>query len=179
MLKTSKKSKVWALVIVCCAAAIVGGRLFFQQETPSSRSAHRSLHQTLAALPDRQKTTLQIGETELEVEVVNTAQSITQGLSGRTEIGADGMLFVFDSPRVPSFWMKEMRFDLDLIWIKDGMVSEITPLVPAPALGTPLDTLPLYKPQQVVDLVLEVPAGASAAKGIRVGAPVMVNYPVE
>lgn len=119
---------------------------------------------------DHQIISASIGESpDLMLEVVNTPQSITQGLSGRDEIGADGMLFIFDQPRRPSFWMKEMKFNLDLIWIRDMKIIEITENVLAPDENTPLNQVPTYSPQQPVDMVLEVAVGRVKDWGIEVG----------
>lgn len=110
---------------------------------------------------------VQLGDRALTVEIVNTPESLAQGLSGRSEIGVDGMLFVFDQPHVTGFWMKDMLFNLDLIWIKDGRVVEITRDAVKPGPGqTSTSTLPVYSPAQPIDLVLEVPAGAVDAWGI-------------
>lgn len=130
------------------------------------------LYPTVAQTPDRGRTLLELNDTVLEVEVVNTAASITQGLSGRSEIGADGMLFVFSQPMMPRFWMKEMQFPLDLIWINQGKIVDITENVPAPEPGTKLDDLPTYAPAAPVDWVLEVPAGIAAQYELQVGDPV-------
>ena len=114
--------------------------------------------------------TAQLGDSQkLQLEVVNTPQSIEQGLSGRDEIGADGMLFVFDQAQTPRFWMKEMKFDLDLIWIKELKIVEVSENVLAPNLNTPLNQLPTYGPSQPVDMVLEVEAGRVQEWGLEVG----------
>ncbi len=151
--------------------------------SPSSNSASQSASQSIcgtelaAQFAAHQLTQLQFGDTAnnapisspITVEVVNTPASITQGLSGRDEIGATGMLFIFNHAQKPSFWMREMKFDLDLIWISHNQVVEITPDVPAPQPNTPLTALPLYQPQQEVELVLEVPAGKAAEMGVQPG----------
>lgn len=109
---------------------------------------------------DHQLINVQVGNlSELSVEVVSAPASIIQGLSGRDELGADGMLFIFDQPRIPSFWMKDMKFDLDLVWIRENKVVEVTKNVPAPSFGTQLYELPSFSPSQSVDMVLEVEAG--------------------
>lgn len=115
----------------------------------------------LAAQPDQQKVSINLKGRTIQVEVVNTPASITQGLSGRSEMGADGMLFVFSTARQTSFWMKEMRFDIDMVWIHDGKIVGITAAVPAPDPQTPLNQLPTYPSPQAVDMVLELPAGTA------------------
>lgn len=97
---------------------------------------------------------------QIKIELVNTQSSIEQGLSGRTELGADGMLFVFAQKHKPSFWMKEMQFELDFIWLRGGQVVDLTANVPAPSSDTPLSELPTYSPSESVDWVLELPAGS-------------------
>jgi uncharacterized protein len=77
------------------------------------------------------------------------------------------MLFIMPGEQVAAFWMKEMKFDLDMIWIKDGQVVEITENVPKPK--NEIDRLILYSPHQVIDQVLEVFAGDSRRLGIQVG----------
>lgn len=63
------------------------------------------------------------------LEIANTEESRAQGLSGKVpydiyEEGGktftEGMLFVFDKPETTSFWMKDMNFDLDIIWLDES-----------------------------------------------------------
>ncbi|MBD3250630.1 MAG: hypothetical protein GF381_03620 [Candidatus Pacebacteria bacterium] len=121
------------------------------------------VHQRLLALPDREQVWIKLGSQKLLVEVVNTPSSRTQGLSGREQVGGkssqvQGMLFVFPQSGQPWFWMKEMKFDLDLVWIDHNQVQEVTPNVPAPSSEIREDQLPFYSPTQSVKMVLEVPA---------------------
>ncbi len=112
---------------------------------------------------------MEIGEQVLYIEVADTPAKQQQGLSDRDELGADGMLFSFPVPAQTSFWMVDMKFDLDFIWIKDGKVFEITPNVPHPSVGVPTNDLPTYRASSPVDAMLEVNAGFAQAKGIQVG----------
>ncbi len=95
---------------------------------------------------------------------------MTVGLSGRDSIGsADGMLFVFDEPKLPAFWMKDMRFPLDIIWIAGGRVSDIDENVTVPSGSASDDELPRYIPDTAIDRVLEVEAGFVKKNSIRIG----------
>lgn len=60
-------------------------------------------------------------------EVVDTIQSRELGLSWRRGMKDDhGMLFIFPFPGKYGFWMKDMRFPIDMIWInKQGVVVHI------------------------------------------------------
>ncbi|MBI3232412.1 MAG: DUF192 domain-containing protein [Candidatus Doudnabacteria bacterium] len=111
-----------------------------------------------------------IGNKKIFVEVANTNEKKTQGLSGRKKL-TDNQGMLFDFARInnarPGFWMKEMNFDLDLVWIKDEKIIGITPDVPRPS--SPGDKLPLYYPPAPIDAVLEVNAGWSEKNKIEVG----------
>lgn len=56
----------------------------------------------------------------INVEIADTPALRSQGLSGRKDIGDyQGMLFVFNENGSYSFWMKDMNFPLDLIYIDE------------------------------------------------------------
>lgn len=113
----------------------------------------------LKKIKDREQVEIILDDQELKVEVVNQPDSRLQGLSNRQELGADGMLFVLDQRRVPYFWMKQMRFNLDIVWIVDDRVVDITWEAKAPKPNDSLEDLPYYYPNQPVEMVLEVKAG--------------------
>lgn len=118
---------------------------------------------------------LQIGETLITVDIADTQALRSQGLGGRSSLGTDqGMLFIFSSPEIPKFWMKDMQFPIDIIWINNGSVVDITPDVPAPAEGESDSQLQLYSPQVEVNEVLEVNAGFVISHNISVGDKVEV-----
>jgi uncharacterized membrane protein (UPF0127 family) len=55
--------------------------------------------------------------TEFKLEVAKTEAERGKGLSGKPSLGANnGMLFVFEEPGNFCFWMKGMRFPLDILW---------------------------------------------------------------
>ena len=122
------------------------------------------------------KKEIKIGEKTMLVEVVNTLETRNKGLSGRDGLNeGQGMLFVFETQDVsPAFWMKDMSFSIDIIWINDGKVVLISKEVSPPAADTPDRSLPLYTPQSVVDYVLEVSAGFSDQQDIKVGDKVTI-----
>jgi uncharacterized membrane protein (UPF0127 family) len=54
----------------------------------------------------------------ITVEIANTKASREQGLSFRSGIRSNnGMLFVFDTPGNYAFWMKDMLFSIDMVWL--------------------------------------------------------------
>lgn len=107
------------------------------------------------------------------VEVADTDETRRQGLSGRDALTADsGMLFLFARPDRFGFWMKEMKFSIDIIWIRGSEIVDLTTDVPPPAPGGALQT---YFPRYPIDRVLEVPAGFCREHGLRTGMTVKVE----
>ena len=93
-----------------------------------------------------------------------------EGLSGRPGLTNDqGMLFDFGSLQNPSFWMKDMKFNLDFVWIANGKIIYITKNVSAPPAGTSDGQLKLYNSPSPVDWVLEVSAGWADGNKIKIG----------
>lgn len=108
-----------------------------------------------------------VGEAKLRVEVRDTDEGRELGLSYRDNLNRnEGMLFVFEEEGQYAFWMKGMRFGLDLIWIKDGRVVEISANLPPPLKD---ETPDIASPKMKVDMVLEVVAGWAEANRIKVG----------
>ena len=68
--------------------------------------------------PYRSDKTASINSKAIKAEVVSTQAERAQGLSGRPCIETNqGMLFVFDKPGRYPFWMKDMQFPIDIVWI--------------------------------------------------------------
>ncbi|HEX8182777.1 MAG TPA: DUF192 domain-containing protein [Candidatus Saccharimonadales bacterium] len=58
--------------------------------------------------------------TTYTLETVTTADQQSQGLSDRSSLGAQsGMLFSYDQTAERCMWMKDMRFNIDIIWLDD------------------------------------------------------------
>jgi uncharacterized membrane protein (UPF0127 family) len=116
-----------------------------------------------------------IGEHSLQVEVANTEAAREQGLSNRESLAPDsGMLFVFETPGQYAFWMKDMKFPLDFVWIRDGRVVEVTSNVPVER-GVEAAQLKNYRPAEEIDSMLELNAGWAAAHSIQVNSPALVE----
>ena len=106
------------------------------------------------------------------VELAQTPEQQALGLGWRESLAADhGMLFIFPTLGTPSFWMKDMRFPIDIIWIQDNVIVEVEPAVPLPA----TDELLRYIPAEPVNYVLEVNAGWAASHGVRKGDRVRID----
>lgn len=113
-------------------------------------------------------TTLKFNNCVIKVETVDTPALRQRGLSGRKKMAEDaGMLFIFERAEYHSFWMKDMHFPLDLIWIFNGEVVDIKANVPPPA--GPVLELVRYRPAVPANYVLEVNAGVAEKCGLKVG----------
>ncbi len=138
------------------------------KKTVNKLKENQSLQQFLLEADDHQLRTFQLAQKELRLEIVNTQESLTQGLSGRDEIGADGMLFVFPQSRYYGIWMKQMKFDLDLIWFnQEGKVISLHKSIQA--LDSETEELPVYRPSKPAAMVLEAPAGFVESNQVRTG----------
>lgn len=115
-----------------------------------------------------------INAAHFDVTVADTPAERAQGLSGQASLDPEvGMLFVFPEPTVPSFWMPDMHFPLDIIWIDtDGAVvgfeENVQPLADT-------DEPMTYSPPTPVPYVLEVNAGTVAAHGMNVDDPARID----
>jgi uncharacterized membrane protein (UPF0127 family) len=95
--------------------------------------------------------------TQLTLEIRDTDEGRRQGLSGRESLGRnEGMLFLFNEPALYPFWMKDMKFDIDIIWMLDGRVVDVVTL-PPPGPGELIP--PSHVPKAKADSVLELDAG--------------------
>lgn len=109
---------------------------------------------------------IQIAGQEIKVELAQTPRAWAKGLSGRKNLDEKaGMFFVYPEPSRRGFWMKEMNFPLDIIWINEGQVVDIAPNVPPASDSNP----PLYYPRLPAQGVLEVKAGFSEKYGLKIG----------
>jgi len=123
-------------------------------------------------------TTVHAGPHAIPVEVAATAAKRAQGLGDRDSLpeGA-GMLFDMERDVMPAFWMKGMRFALDLVWVDAGRrVIGVTPNVP-PQPGVGDRDLHRYKPPGPVRYVIEVNAGAAQRLGLVEGTQLSFDLP--
>jgi uncharacterized protein len=115
---------------------------------------------------------VRVGGAALQADVAETAAAREHGLSGRARLPEGrGMLFVYHDHAERSYWMKGMRFPIDIVWIDRGKVIGIERDAPVPQGGD----FPLYSSRGPADRVLEVPAGWTARHGVDRGARVAVE----
>ncbi len=103
----------------------------------------------------------------LNVEIAKTPSDQARGLSGRDSMRPEsGMLFVFQAESTWGFWMKDMKFSLDIIWFNSNrqavfVEENLQPCSP--------NYCPVYTPPINALYVLEVDAGFVRAHGVSLG----------
>lgn len=101
------------------------------------------------------------------VDVAVTPKQRERGLSGRKKLeNNEGMLFLFEDPGLFHFWMREMLFPLDFIWIDGNTIVDLSKNVPHP---TGNESAIELAPKEPVDKVLEINAGTIDAIGATIG----------
>lgn len=148
---------------VICALLVVAGALIalWRSETlPTggiSESKTESAQSTSSA-------TITLSGTRIAVEIVDTPATRRQGLSDRRELASGaGMLFVFEKPDYHGFWMKNMRFPLDIIWFSEQRKAVDMVTFAKPESASPKK---IYSPREKALYGLEVNAGFVKEEGI-------------
>lgn len=146
---------------------VIIGALAGQQSAAPNSASKFSQKNTLSAPEFRN---IQLGDALLHVEIAQTPEQITRGLSGRPNIGSDGLLFILPGREAPFFWMKDMQFNLDMVWIDQNQVVGISKNVPKPpSADTPDPEVPRVSPGRPAEMVLEIAAGDADRLGIEIG----------
>ncbi len=109
-----------------------------------------------------------IGGHTFNIEIAKTPTEKEIGLSSKQSLPQDqGMLFPFDKPGNYSFWMKNMKFPIDIIYIKYNTIVSIFQNVQPPS--STEQELPIYTPVAAADSVLEINAGLSSKYNFKEG----------
>ncbi len=108
---------------------------------------------------------LTLGGRVFTVEIADTKNLTEKGLSGHLPLAPDeGMFFVFKNPGIYGFWMKEMLFAIDIIWIdSDFNIVYIEKNVKP-------ETYPkIFYPDGPAQYVLEISSGESDKLNLKIG----------
>jgi uncharacterized membrane protein (UPF0127 family) len=126
----------------------------------------------LTGTADTRSCFVEIGGHRIRVDVADTPEKMVLGLSSRKKLREDeGMLFVYSDKERRIFWMKDMFFDLDIVWIAGDKIAGITRN--AKAEGSQPSRI--YDSEVPVNLVLEINAGLSDRWGVREGQRISVS----
>lgn len=115
-----------------------------------------------------------INDMRVSVEIADNFETRAKGLMFRDSLPENhGMIFVFETEGNYPFWMMNMKFNLDIIWIDSkGEVAHVAKdVVPCGISCSVID------PQTNAKYVLEVKAGFVDKYGIRKGSFVEIFLP--
>lgn len=162
-----KKNRiVWITVAVLSLALIPVGYRCAIQKTCKSGTVEKAV---------RGEAVVQLPKGMIYAEVVDTPASRAQGLSGRKTLGEkEGMLFVFEQPGRYGFWMKDMLFPIDIMWINDdGIVVHVEGNV-SPSTYAVTDPPQTFINEPEARFVLELPARQAEKLGAHLGTKVRI-----
>jgi len=127
-------------------------------------------------VPALERAEVAVGGVPLVVEIARSGEAQQRGLGYRNGLAlGTGMLFTYDEADEHTFWMKGMRFCLDIVWLSEDRVAGAAEnICPAPA-GSSDEDIPRARAPGPVRYVLEVPAGWLAANGLGAGSPVTID----
>ena len=111
----------------------------------------------------------------VQAELADTPQKRAQGLMFRERLAPDaGMLFRFEDAGEWSFWMKNTKVALDILWIgPDKKIVYIEENVPT----CRQDPCPEYKPGKEALYALELPAGSVKREKLATGMKLAFDLP--
>jgi len=125
-------------------------------------------------LPFMHTSTASINNQTFKLYMATSDKDRMVGLSGRSSMPVDfGMLFTFEKADYYPFWMKDMKFPLDIVFINGQKIVTIYQNVQPPSLSS--DTLPILKPDEPADKVLEINAGLSQKYNFKKGDQVQIK----
>ena len=137
-----------------------------------SSVAYKEIENVLAQEQKQNQTALvTVGGVNLITSLSTTPDAQSKGLAIRDSLNEnEGMLFIFETPQKYSFWMKDMKFPIDIIWInQDGKIVHIEKNLPPCVFLLPC---PSYAPNDDSLYVLEVVSNFTNKFDINVGDPV-------
>ncbi len=111
---------------------------------------------------------VRIKDLVIYVDLAKTPEQQAKGLSIKNTLNEnEGMLFIFDTPKEYSFWMKDMKFPIDIIWISsDNKIVHIEKNL-QPCIFFLICTS--YSPHANSKYVLEVPSNYTTKNNITIG----------
>ncbi len=150
VLEPKQKPRILLAFIGLAVVALVAAGLYVQQNSGNATVCTRS------RLPE--KTVITAGTVQLDAELAQDDMQKAQGLSNRNCLD-DGtaMLFPYGVPGDYCFWMKDMRFPIDMIWLDDDKKVVTVHVNVQP------DSYPqTFCPERPAQYIVEVQAGLAS-----------------
>ena len=170
----AKAIKIFLLILVVLTAVTLVFFYTAQKEVaekaqgtmpPSAQKIQAIAWEQIRSLKDDAKIEVRMNNARVIAEVMRSDAKRQQGLSGRDGLPeSEGMVFIFDHEEAYSFWNKDMKFPIDVVWMSGGTVAGVSSLPVYDGTTPAIITAP-----SPVDVVLEVPMGFASAHAIMVG----------
>jgi uncharacterized membrane protein (UPF0127 family) len=147
------------LIILVAGLCAVFGALLLIKEVRAPESQPKSIKVTF-------------GGRDFNALVADTEKEREHGLSGTPQLAPDeAMLFVLDGPTRACFWMKDMRYNLDILWFDSDkhLTHDVVNVSPSSYPNT-------YCPPRDAKYVLEIVGGTLRQLNVGPNAPVYFNY---
>ncbi len=117
---------------------------------------------------------LTINNKTFSIDVAKIDEQRAKGLSVYDKLPLEkGMIFVFDRKGHYAFWMKDMKFPIDIIYIRKNKIVDIFKNVAPPKSQN--ETLPIIRSSESADMVLEINAGLSEKYNFKINDFVKIN----
>ena len=160
--------------ILVLFVAISIGALIHVIDQFLTASAYNGENDFLVKLSQYRNLTVTIDGYNISAFVADTDDKRSKGLSGVENMsGNQGMLFVFNNPSKQGFWMKEMMFPLDIIWLdSNNTVIHIEKKL-QPCTSVLLCTV--YSPSRDAKYVLETISGFTDLHSLNEGDKIKIN----
>ena len=172
-----RKAFIVLSLMLLLASAVIHASSTAQTPTAGDTGGELPWEWTLGSL--REYATITVGNDTLVVEIADDGKLRERGLSYRDGLEpGTGMLFVYPGEGNRSFWMKEMRFCLDIVWLGESeVVGAAENACPEP--GVPESDLTRYVSNEPVRFILEVPGNWLAERGYGPGTPVDLSAVID
>ncbi|MEO8957850.1 MAG: DUF192 domain-containing protein [Rudaea sp.] len=159
MLERMQRRHVASQIIVILVLLFAG--TWIHAATPAPKPGHAPV------------TTAWLKRHEFQIEIADDFASREHGLMDRTSMAANhGMLFVFDTPQMLSFWMKNTLIPLDMLFFdRDYKLINVQQRVPP----CRADPCPQYGSTGPAQYVLELNGGEAEKLGVNPGDKLTVH----
>lgn len=142
-----KKNKIILGLLSIVLIALLGGVVYLKKTKESVATDSNNIS---------------LGKCDITIETVATEELRKKGLSNRDALCQNcGMLFLFEKESNYSFWMKDMRFPIDIVWLRNNKVVDISRDISHQSKS-------VHTSKELVDKVLELNAGEVNRCGIKI-----------
>ena len=163
------------LVVICNSMLIASAAQGDNNNNNNTNAILKAIQEGLSADNKYLKAKVTVKGFELNADIPITSELMAKGLAVKNQLKEnEAMLFVFEESAQHSFWKKDMKFPIDIIWSdSNGTVVHIEhnlqPCVSILKTGSSALNCPIYTPDKDSLYVLETVAGFSQKHNVKIG----------